>query len=128
MRLLVTVVATVLLGSLSGCGGGGDGGGSAKATATRRAPRRRGARRGRAVRSCTTSSSPAPRRTTALGLIAHLSGAQAVSDTEGAGGGEYDDTLAAPKATTGLVKTGAVQFVGLRADTRHRPGRPTSTC
>ena len=55
-----------------------------------------------------------------LGLIAHLSGEQAISDTEGAGGGEYDDTLAAPKATTGLVKTGAVQYVGLRADTRHR--------
>ena len=56
-----------------------------------------------------------------LGLIAHLSGAKAVSDNEGAGGGEYDD-LAAPKTTTGLAKTGAAQFVGLRADTRHRRG------
>ena len=57
-----------------------------------------------------------------LGLIAHLSGARAVSDSEGFGGGEYDDSLAAPKTTTGLVKTGGVQFVGLRADSRHRRG------
>lgn len=56
-----------------------------------------------------------------LGLIAHLSGNQAISDTEGAGGGEYDDHLAAPKATTELTGAGA-EYVGLRADTRHRRG------
>ena len=56
-----------------------------------------------------------------LGLVAHLSGDQAISDTEGSGGGEYDDHLAAPKATVALTGAGA-QFVGLRADTRHKTG------
>jgi len=56
-----------------------------------------------------------------LGLVAHLSGDQAISDSEGAGGGEYDDKLAAPSATEALTGAGA-QFVGLRADTRHLRG------
>ncbi len=121
MRLLVTVVATVLLGSLSGCGGGGDGGGSATATSSPSAAA--GAPLDEdALLLVHDELVTCAQKDDSLGLIAHLSGEHAISDTEGVGGGEYDDTLAAPKTTTALVKTGDVQFVGLRADTRHRRG------
>jgi hypothetical protein len=123
MRLLVTVVATVLLGSLAGCGGDGDGGGSAKATATSSPSAAAGAPLDEDAQLLVHDELvTCAQKDDALGLIAHLSGGRAVSDTEGVGGGEYDDTLAAPKATTALVKTGAVQYVGLRADSRHRRG------
>ncbi len=121
MRLLVTVVATVLVGSLSGCGGDGDGGGSAKATATASAAA--GVALDEDAQFVVHDELvTCAQKDDSLGLIAHLSGGRAISDTEGVGGGEYDDTLAAPKATTALVKTGAVQYVGLRADSRHRTG------
>jgi len=57
-----------------------------------------------------------------LGLAAHFSGGRAVSDSEGAGGGEYDDRVSAPKAIARLTKRGEAQYVGLRADTRNRSG------
>jgi hypothetical protein len=121
MRLLVTVVATVLLGSLSGCGGGGDDGVSASAThspsAASAAPIDEDA-----LLLVHDELVTCAQQDDSLGLVAHLSGDRAVSDSEVSGGGEYDDTLAAPKTTTGLVETGALQFVGLRADTRHRRG------
>ena len=121
MRVLVTVVATVLLGPLAGCGGGDDGGKAATATATPAAAA--GAPLDEdALLLAHDEFVTCAQKDDALGLIAHLSGAKAVSDTEGIGGGEYDDSLAAPKTTVGLVKTGAVQYVGLRADTRHRRG------
>ena len=123
MRLLVTVVATVLLGSLSGCGGDGDGGGSAKATATSSPSAAAGAPLDEDAQLLVHDELvTCAQKDDSLGLIAHLSGEHAISDTEGVGGGEYDDTLAAPKTTTALVKTGDVQFVGLRADTRNRRG------
>jgi hypothetical protein len=49
----------------------------------------------------------------ALGLVTHLSGNRSISDKEGVGGSEYNDRLAAPKATRELTRSGA-QYVGLR--------------
>lgn len=121
MRLLATVAGVVLLGSLSGCGGGDDGGKSATATASPAAAAAAPLDED-ALLLVHDELVTCAQQDDALGLVAHLSGAKAVSDSEGSGGGEYDDSLAAPKTTTGLVKTGAVQFVGLRADTRHRRG------
>ena len=104
MRRLATVVLLASAVLLGGCGGGDDDGGKAAATAS------------------PAPAAGAPLDEDALGLVAHLSGDKAVSDSEGAGGGVYDDTLAAPKATVSLTGAGGVQFVGLRADTRNHRG------
>jgi hypothetical protein len=117
MRLLVPVVASAAL--LAGCGGGGDGADpAATQTATAAAAARLDEDQLLAVHDNLVTCA---QQQDSLGLVAHLSGNQAVSDSEGVGGGEYDDHLAAPKATVALTGTGA-QFVGLRADTRHRKG------
>ena len=116
MRGLVPAIAAVAI--LAGCGGGDGGDSASKATAT-------------ATRAATLDEDAlltvhdnlvtCAQQHDDLGLIAHLSGEQAISDTEGVGGGEYDDHLAAPKATAALTGSGA-QFVALRADTRHKRG------
>jgi hypothetical protein len=119
MRLLVPA-AVVALGLLTGCGGGGDG-----ADPTPAAKASPAAAAGQldedALLAVHDNLVTCAQQEDSLGLVAHLSGDQAISDTEGVGGGEYDDHLAAPKATVALTGAGA-QFVGLRADTRHRKG------
>lgn len=118
MRGLVPAIAAVAI--LAGCGGGdGDDSASkakAKATATARTTLDEDA-----LLTVHDNLVTCAQQHDDLGLIAHLSGAQAISDSEGAGGGEYDDHLAAPKATVALTGAGA-KFVGLRADTRHKRG------
>lgn len=49
----------------------------------------------------------------ALGVVTHLSGHRSISDKEGVGGSQYNDRLAAPKATLAAARSGA-QYVGLR--------------
>jgi len=115
MRAFVPALATVAI--LAGCGGGDDGAPTAKTTATATAT----ALGEDALLTVHDNLVTCAQQHDDLGLVAHLSGEQAVSDSEGVGGGEYDDHLAAPKATVALTGTGA-QFVGLRADTRHKRG------
>jgi hypothetical protein len=117
MRALVPAIAALAI--LAGCGGGdgGDAATAAKATATAAG----GALDADALLAVHDNLVACAQQHDELGLVAHLSGSQAISDGEGAGGGEYDDALAAPKATVALTGSGA-QFVGLRADTRHRRG------
>ena len=115
MRAFVPALATVAI--LAGCGGGDDGAPTAKTTATATAA----ALGEDALLTVHDNLVTCAQQHDDLGLVAHLSGEQAVSDSEGVGGGEYDDHLAAPKATVALTGTGA-QFVGLRADTRHKRG------
>ena len=120
MRLLAPALLVATLGLLAGCGGGGDGADQTKkttATATAAAAQLDED----ALLSVHDNLVTCAQQEDSLGLVAHLSGNQAISDTEGVGGGEYDDHLAAPKATVALTGAGA-QFVGLRADTRHRRG------
>ena len=117
MRVLVPAIAVAAI--LVGCGGG-DGGKdapAAKVTATAAA----GTLDEDALLTVHDNLVTCAQQHDDLGLVAHLSGAQAISDSEGVGGGEYDDHLAAPKATVALAGDGA-QFVGLRADTRHKRG------
>jgi hypothetical protein len=124
MRLLVPAAVVAAVGLFAGCGGGGDGADptpAAKASATA-APARLDED---ALLTVHDNLVTCAQQHDELGLVAHLSGEQAISDTEGAGGGEYDDHLAAPKATVALTGAGA-QFVGLRADTRHRRGTSES--
>ncbi len=116
------IIAAVLLATLllaAGCGGGDDGDATpaAKSTATAAA----GKLDEDALLAVHDNLVTCAQQHDELGLVAHLSGDQAISDTEGSGGGEYDDHLAAPKATVALTGAGA-QFVGLRADTRHETG------
>ena len=116
------VIPAVLLATLllaAGCGGGDDGDATpaAKSTATAAA----GKLDEDALLAVHDNLVTCAQQHDELGLVAHLSGDQAISDTEGSGGGEYDDHLAAPKATVALTGAGA-QFVGLRADTRHNTG------
>jgi hypothetical protein len=116
------VTAAVLLATLllaAGCGGGDDDDATpaAKSTATAAA----GKLDEDALLAVHDNLVTCAQQHDDLGLVAHLSGDQAISDTEGSGGGEYDDHLAAPKATVALTGAGA-QFVGLRADTRHKTG------
>src|SRR5690349_10137817 len=99
MRGLVPAIAAVAL--LAGCGGdGGDSASKAKAKATATAAA--GTLDENALLTVHDNLVTCAQQHDALGLIAHLSGEQAISDTEGAGGGEYDDRLAAPKATVAL--------------------------
>ena len=119
MRLLSAAVLPATLVLATGCGGGDEGSATpaAKATATRAA----GTLGEDALLAVHDNLVTCAQQHDELGLIAHLSGGQAISDSEGSGGGEYDDRLAAPKATVALTGAGA-QFVGLRADTRHKKG------
>ena len=121
MRLLTIAVLLASLGPVTGCGGGDDGGdkgasGTATGTAAAGA-----ALDEEALLTVHDNLVTCAQQNDDLGLVAHLSGNQAISDSEGVGGSEYDDRLAAPKATVALTGAGA-QFVGLRADTRHRQG------
>jgi hypothetical protein len=119
MRLLAPALLVATLGLLAGCGGGGDGADqAAKKTATATAAAELDED---ALLTVHDNLVTCAQQEDSLGLVAHLSGNQAISDSEGVGGGEYDDHLAAPKATVALTGAGA-QFVGLRADTRHRRG------
>ena len=119
MRLLAPALLVATLGLLAGCGGGGDGADQTKKkTATATAAAQLGEDALLAVHDNLVTCA---QQHDELGLVAHLSGDQAISDTEGSGGGEYDDHLAAPKATVALTGAGA-QFVALRADTRHNTG------
>ena len=115
MRALIPALAAVAV--LAGCGGDDSGSPAATATATATAA----ALGEDALLTVHDNLVTCAQQHDDLGLVAHLSGEQAVSDSEGVGGGEYDDHLAAPKATVALTGTGA-QFVGLRADTRHKRG------
>ena len=119
MRALVPAIAALAL--LAGaCGGddSGDGAPAAKATAN---PAAAGTLDEDALFTVHDNLVTCAQQHDDLGLVAHLSGEQAISDTEGVGGGEYDDHLAAPKSTVALTGAGA-QFVALRADTRHKRG------
>jgi hypothetical protein len=116
MRALIPALAAVAV--LAGCGGDDSGSPAAKATATATAA----ALGEDALLTVHDNLVTCAQQHDDLGLVAHLSGEQAISDSEGVGGGEYDDHLAAPKATVALTGAGA-QFVGLRADTRHNRGR-----
>jgi hypothetical protein len=60
----------------------------------------------------------------ALGLIAHYGDGHAVTDSEGAGGGEYDDNLSAPKAIARLIGGEKAQYVGMRANRRDKGRTP----
>lgn len=119
MRLLTTAVMLATLGLVIGCGGG-DGDTAKQGTATA-GPAAGGTLDEDALLAVHDNLVTCAQQHDELGLVAHLSGDQAISDSEGAGGGEYDDALAAPKSTVALTGAGA-QFVGLRADTRHRRG------
>jgi len=121
MRRLATVVLLASAVLLGGCGGGDDDGGRAAATASP-APAAGAPLDEDALLLVHDELVGCAQQEDALGLVAHLSGDKAVSDSEGAGGGVYDDTLAAPKATVSLTGAGGVQFVGLRADTRNHRG------
>ena len=117
MRGLVPALATIAI--LAGCGGGDD---DATPAASKTATAAAAATLDEdALLTVHDNLVTCAQQHDDLGLVAHLSGEQAVSDNEGAGGGEYDDQLAAPKATVALTGSGA-QFVGLRADTRHKQG------
>ena len=121
MRLLTAAVLLISLGLVTGCGGGDDGGdAAARSTATATAAAGAGLDED-GLLTVHDNLVTCAQQHDDLGLVAHLSGNQAISDSEGVGGGEYDDHLAAPKATVALTGAGA-QFVGLRADTRHRKG------
>lgn len=114
--LLPAIVVTAIL---AGCGGGGEGDKTPAAGATATAA---GSTLDEdALLAVHDNLVTCAQHEDTLGLVAHLSGNQAISDSEGSGGGEYDDHLAAPKATVALTGAGA-QFVGLRADTRHKTG------
>jgi len=119
--LLPTAIVVALVSAAAGCGGDGDDGSDAPpashATAAPAAERLDED----ALLTVHDNLVTCAQQHDELGLVAHLSGDRAISDSEGAGGGEYDDHLAAPKATVALTGAGA-QFVGLRADTRHRRG------
>ena len=119
MRILVPAI--VVTAVLAGCGGGDDKDATPAAKATATATAAGGKLDEDALLAVHDDFVTCVQREDALGLVAHLSGDQAISDTEGTGGGEYDDHLAAPKATVALTGAGA-QFVGLRADTRHKSG------
>jgi hypothetical protein len=120
MGLRFTVVLLATLGLATGCGGGeDDAGGQGKPAATPAAAA--GKLDEDALLTVHDNLVTCAQQHDELGLVAHLSGEEAISDSEGAGGGEYDDHLAAPKATVALTGAGA-QYVGLRADTRHRSG------
>jgi len=122
MRLLTTAVLLASLGLVGGCGGGGDAGSDTGSRATATGTAAAGASLDEdALLTVHDNLVTCAQQNDDLGLIAHLSGNQAISDSEGVGGGEYDDHLAAPKATVALTGGGA-EFVGLRADTRHRNG------
>jgi hypothetical protein len=120
MRLHLAALGAVVLIAMPGCGGGDDDAKqrpAAKATASPAADRFDED----ALLTVHDNLVTCAQQHDELGLVAHLSGNQAISDTEGAGGGEYDDHHAAPEATTELTGAGA-EYVGLRADTRHRRG------
>jgi len=117
MRALLPAVAALAI--LAGCGGDGESDGTPKPKATAAAAS--GALDEDALLTMHDNLVTCAQQHDDLGVVAHLSGEQAISDSEGVGGGEYDDHLAAPKATVALTGAGA-QFVGLRADTRHKRG------
>jgi hypothetical protein len=57
-------------------------------------------------------------------VIVHYRDGQATSDTEGVGGGVYEEKLSAPRAIGSLLDAGKAAYVGVRSNAREGTKTP----